>query len=101
MPAAVKRKLLARKTNIVAYELLAALVALLSLCPRQLEGRRVVHFIDNTAAMSCVLKGFSRQHDLSLIAGRLWYEVSVMMLDYSELLYRQPLTLLTAHPGMM
>ena len=74
VPRSVVRQLKHQKTQIVAFELLAALIALVSLCPDELRGCRVVHFIDNTAALSCVLRGFSRVSDLADIAGRLWFE---------------------------
>lgn len=65
-----------------AYELLASLGALICIRPETLSGCRVVHFIDSTSAMACVVRAFLRQHDLSLIVDRLWYEAAVMMLEY-------------------
>ena len=74
VPRTEMRQLRRRKTQIVAFELLAALVALVTLCPNELKGCRIVHYIDNTAALACVVRGFSRQPDLADIAGRLWFE---------------------------
>ena len=68
VPAAVRKLLRARKTQIVAYELLAALVDICSLAPDQLRAMRVVHFIERTPALRCVVRGFSKQQDLALIA---------------------------------
>ena len=82
IPRKVRVQLLSRKTNIVAFELLAALVAFTALCPKELCQKRVMHFIDSSAALACVVRGFSRQPDLAMIAGRLWFESSVLMLDY-------------------
>ena len=48
-----------------------------------LRGCGVVHFIDSKSALGCVIKGFSRQQDLALVAGRLWFEACALMLDYS------------------
>ena len=45
----------------------------------------MVHHIDNTAAMACVVRGFSKESDLALITGRLWYEVCGMMVEYKTL----------------
>ena len=58
------------------------MVALLSLCPEDICGTRVVHFIDNTAALACVVRGFSRQPDLASIADRLWFEMAVIKCEY-------------------
>ena len=82
VPSCIRRSLVARRTNIVAFELIAAMVAILSLCPDGLRGTRVVHFIDNKAALACVVRGFSRHRDLAAIAGRLWFEMAVMHCDY-------------------
>ena len=71
LPARVRRLLKTRKTNIVAFELLAAVAAILALCPQQLHDAAIVHFIDSKPALSCILKGFSKQRDLSSITGRL------------------------------
>ena len=48
-----------------------------------LRGRRVVHFIDSTAALACVVRGFSRKPDLACLAGRLWFEACDLMIDYT------------------
>ena len=34
------------------------------------------------AALSCVVRAFSKQHDLSMICGRLWYEAANMQMQY-------------------
>lgn len=82
IPNRVTRQLTRRKTNIVAYELLAAMVALTSLCLDRLRGTQVIHFIDSTPALACVVKGFSREEDLAMLSGRLWYEASNVMSSY-------------------
>ena len=56
IPVCVRQMLHKRRTNIVAYELLAGVVGLLSLCPERLRGKRVIHYIDNTAAMACIVR---------------------------------------------
>ena len=71
-----------RRTNIIANELLAALACICLLCPAQLRGMHVVHFIDNKAALACVLRGFSTKHDLAEIAGRLWFEALALGFSY-------------------
>ena len=82
LPWKIKRLFRRRKTNIVAYDLLAALVAIVSVCPSWLWHMRVQHFIDSTSALACVVRVFSSKTDLSLIAGRLWFETCAMQVDY-------------------
>ena len=55
VPRKFVRCLEQRATQIVAYELFAALVAVASLCPNQLRGRRVIHYIDSSAALARIL----------------------------------------------
>ena len=38
--------------------------------------KRIVHFIDSTSALACIVRGFSQKPDLAAIAGRLWFELS-------------------------
>ena len=82
LPRRLRRLLRKRMTNIVAYELLAALVALVALGPQMLQGMRVIHFIDSTSALACVVRGYSAKQDLCMIAGRIWYEACGLQLDY-------------------
>ena len=82
IPSRVKRMLQPRRTQIVAFELLAALVGLTALAPSSLRGMRVCHFIDSSAALGCVVRGFCKQIDLALVAGRLWFEAADMHLEY-------------------
>ena len=82
LPRAWRRALLHRRTNIVGFELLAALAAVFSLCPAALRYASVVHYIDCTPALACVVRGFSKKEDLALIAGRLWFELSALDVKY-------------------
>ena len=66
-------------TNIVAFELIAAVVAILtfsSVIPADLD---IHHFIDSTPDLNCVIKGFSRQSDLCSLVGQLWFRASSRM----------------------
>ena len=78
----MKRQLKRRKTQIVAFELFAALVALVALCPDRLRGCRVIHFIDNTAVLACIIRGFSRERDLADVVGRLWFDALGLDIKY-------------------
>ena len=71
-----------RRTNIVAYELLAAILAIFkvhSVLPAHVGVR---HFVDSTPALACVVKGSSRQWDLNLLTGLLWFSNAARMRLY-------------------
>ena len=60
VPPSIRRLLLPRRTNIVAFELIAAVVAIVGFCPHLLHDAIITHYIDNKAALSCVIKGYIR-----------------------------------------
>jgi hypothetical protein len=51
-----------KKTYIMQAEIIAAIAVYYSL-PDMLRGRSVVHFIDNTGALSAMIHGYARQPD--------------------------------------
>lgn len=53
-----------RRTYIAQAELLAAIVPYYSL-PSVIRGRRVLHFIDNTVALSALVNGYASRPDLA------------------------------------
>ena len=55
-----------KKQKIGQCEILAA-TAVYSSLPTLLRGRRVLHFIDNTSAISCLLHGYSGKPDSALL----------------------------------
>ena len=55
-----------KKQKIGQCEILAA-TAVYSSLPEILRGRRVIHFIDNTSAISCLLHGYSGKPDSALL----------------------------------
>ena len=55
-----------KKQKIGQCEILAA-TAVYSSLPELLRGRRVIHFIDNTSAISCLLHGYSGKPDSALL----------------------------------
>ena len=82
VPNSIRRHLKPRKTNIVAYEMIAAVVAILALdklVPNTVFAR---HFVDNTPTKSCVIGGYSKQGGLNTIVGALWYESAHRTLSY-------------------
>ena len=69
-PSSLRRKLQHQKTQITAFELWAALVAVLTfVLPHQ--GRSSVLFVDNKAALGCLVKGYSKHADLNALVGGL------------------------------
>ena len=66
VPAAVIHELEVRKQQIGQLELLAAIVAYYSMAPH-LTQRDVLHFIDNTAAVAGIAKGYSSKPDSARI----------------------------------
>ena len=93
IPHRVRQMLFSRKTNIVAYELLIAVAALVSFCPDLLKEASIEHFVDSTPAIACIVKGHSKKKDLSDIAGRLWFECNFLMSNYRVSYVRSPCNL--------
>ena len=60
-----------RKTQINAFEILAALAAWRT-WGRDLEGTRVLCFVDNTVALDVIVSGSSKRDDLNWISGQCW-----------------------------
>ena len=71
VPAKWRNSLKKRKTLINAYELLA-IVAAWNTWAEELRGARVLCLIDNTAALSVTVSGWSRHEDLNRMAGQCW-----------------------------
>ena len=73
IPNSIRRKLKPRATNIIAYELVAAIMTIFLL--DQVVGERVAvrHFIDSQPARNCLVKGASKQVDLNNMVGLTWY----------------------------
>jgi hypothetical protein len=78
----VMRILRDRLTNIVAYELIAAILAVIvadRLLPANVGIR---HFVDSKPALGCILKGSSPQDDLNSLAGYVWFAAGSRMRAY-------------------
>ena len=71
-----------RLTNIVAYELIAAIVAVLYADRLFPQNTGLRHFIDSKPALGCILKGSSPQIDLNCLAGYVWYLAGSRMRSY-------------------
>ena len=57
-------------------------MAIIGFCPEMLREADIVHYIDNKPALSCIIKGFSKQDDLCSLTGKLWYEAGKLMSNY-------------------
>ena len=79
---ALKKKLHHRHTQIVAYELLAAIMGLIVCDSRVGLECRLIHFIDAEAALKIVVKGASRQSDLNSLVAYLWLSLSRRQVTY-------------------
>ena len=73
IPNSVRRKLRPRCTNILAYELVAAIMTIMLLDGLVDTKVAVRHFVDNKPARSIILKGSSKQVDLNDMVGMVWY----------------------------
>ena len=62
------------KTNIVAFEMIAAVTAILILDKLVPESVYIRHFADNRPTKNCIIAGFPKQEDLKAVVGMLWYE---------------------------
>ena len=62
IPADLRRAFLDRKQQIGQVEIIAGIVAYLSI-PDELAGRSIIHFIDNTSAVAGLCKGYSNMPD--------------------------------------
>ena len=74
VPRKWRRRFDRRAIQINAYEIAAVLGPWGSL-GETLRGRRVVFFIDSTAAMGSILRGHHRRSDLNLLVGTIWREL--------------------------
>ena len=80
VPRDTRRCLLRRKTQINLYELLAVLVAIHTF-QESLAGKRVVVFVDNTAALNTAIRGWSPREDANGIVHQLWMVIARAGID--------------------
>ena len=80
VPAAIRRRLLRRKTQINLYELLAVLCAIHTFSAA-LQGKRVAAFIDNKAALNICIKAWSRKTDANAAAFHIWSDIARHSVD--------------------
>ena len=71
-----------RKTNVVAYELLAAKIGVLQFKQLHLPNVGGLHFVDSNPARQCLVRASSRQPDLKQLAGMVWYVAGYTLRRY-------------------
>ena len=82
LPQSIRRRFKRSKTNFLAYELTAAIVAILML-DRLIPGQVCVrHYIDNKPAKSSLVAGHSKQSDLNELVGMVWHAAAHRSLAY-------------------
>jgi hypothetical protein len=79
--AYVARFLLQRKQQIGQVELIGEVVPYLSLPPSDLQGRQVMHWVDNSSAVAASVKGYSSAIDSALIVHALHATLARLRLD--------------------
>ena len=73
-------QLLRRMQYIGQLEILAAVVVYFSLA-RELRGRQVIHFIDNSSAMAALVKGYSSAPDSASLVHAFWAMAAYIEVD--------------------
>ena len=73
IPRSIRRRFKCRKTDIMGYEMIAAVAAIFEVEFIVPEHVCIRHFVDNTSANTCTIQGSSRQDDLNDIVGMLWH----------------------------
>ena len=71
IPKDLISKLHFRRTQIVAFELIAGVIGIEHFCRTLGESEGIVHYVDSQPALNILMKGFSRQSDLCDIVGSL------------------------------
>ena len=73
IPYTLYRRLKRRRTQIVAYELIAGIMGALQIKNLEIASASVRHFIDSNPARQCMVKAASKQEDLNELSGMLWF----------------------------
>ena len=82
VPQVLKKRLKPRKTQIVAFELLAAIMGILQCKQLQLEGTGVRHFVDSNPARQGLVRANSKQPDLNNLIGMVWFVAGKVLRRY-------------------
>ena len=82
LPQDIRGLLRRRRTNIVGYELMAALVGIYMVDDMFPHQAFVRHFVDNQPALNAIIRGSSKQDDLNSLVGSVWYGCASMLQSY-------------------
>ena len=82
IPKSIRRKLQRRRTNIMAYEIIAGVLAILALDNLLPERVCIRHYVDNWSAKQCIVKGHFKKPDHSDIVGILWSTAAHRSIGY-------------------
>ena len=82
LPPHVRGLLLPRKTNIVGYELMAAIMGIHMVEKYGPQQAMVRHFVDSQPALNALVKGSSKRGDLNCLVGSVWYECADKLKSY-------------------
>ena len=82
LPHQVRQLLRQRRTNVVGYELMAAMLGIY-MVDGLFPGKAFVrHFVDNQPALNSIIRGSSKQDDLNSLVGSVWYGCASKLQSY-------------------
>ena len=82
LPQDLRRLLRRRRTNIVGYEVMAALLGIYMVDDMFPHQAFVRHFVDNQPALNAIIRGSSKQDDLNSLVGSVWYGCASKLQSY-------------------
>ena len=82
VPQSLKGTLKPRRTQIVAYELIAAIMGILQGKDILATNMGVRHFVDSNPARQGIVRANSKQPDLNNLIGMVWYVAGKMLRRY-------------------
>ena len=82
IPTAIKNRVRKRRTNISAYEMIAAVIAIFLVDVSTPDSICIRHFVDNQSVKSSIVSGTSKQDDLNEIIGTFWHTAAHRTLGY-------------------
>ena len=82
IPGEIRQLLKRRRANIVAYELIAAILGIFLTYAILPGTTAVTHNVDNEPALGGIIKGCSKQPDLNNLIGALWFQAAHKVRQY-------------------
>ena len=78
----IRARLQPRKTQIVAYELIAAVMTVLLVSRILPSGVVLRQFVDNLPSKPCVVQAHTKQWELNELTGLLWFQCGKLLQSY-------------------